>query len=390
MKFFFILLFTQLAFAQEDLLKRLVEIDSGTSQIENVDRVQDVIKSHLDELGFKTTYEVNPLGPTKSGKLLIGILQGETSDFITFITHADTVFEKNSGFSGYHVEGDSARGPGVIDDKGGLVVALDGLRQYLSSHKKPHYSLRFISSPSEETGSEGFIEDFKKISLATKLVLGFEPSLDDGSIVESRRGNRWYLISITGREAHAGRDHKKGINACLDLANKISKISSFTDYAKDVTVSIGRIEGGQDKYNVVCGFAQAKIDTRFSSIEQRDILQKKIDQVISGPAVHSALDDVAASVKIETANDCPPFSVSPESQKFIHAYQDAVFSVEKVKSKSVKSPGSADSNNFSRPGVAIIDGLGPTGGGMHTKEEHLALSSLKTRAEALAKFLESL
>lgn len=381
--------FVQAQDTPAELLKKIVDIDSGTSQIENVNRVQAVIQTQLDAMGFTTTLKVNPLGESTSGKLLIGTLPGVSPDFITFITHADTVFEKDSGFTGYHFDKDTARGPGVIDDKGGVVVALTGLRDYLSAHPKPHYSLRFISSPSEETGSAGFVDDFKAYSLKSKLVLGFEPSLDDGSIVESRRGNRWFLIRVTGREAHAGRDHKKGINACLDLANKISKISSFTDYKKDVTVSVGRIEGGQDKYNVVCGYAQAKIDTRFSDIKERDLLQKKIDQVIAGPSIRSALDHQAATVQVEIVNDSPPFTVTADSKKLIADYQKAIYQNERVQAGALRSGGSADSNNFSRPGIMIIDGLGPTGGGMHTKEEHLRVSTLESRANALTTFLEN-
>ena len=122
--------------------------------------------------------------------------------------------------------------------------------------------IRLICSPTEEIGSPGFQEFFKKQSATSEIVLGFEPSLEDGSIVESRRGNRWYHIHVHGKEGHAGRDHKHGVNAAHELAFKMVQLHQLTDYNRNLTVSVGQISGGT-KYNVICGNAEAKVDVRF-------------------------------------------------------------------------------------------------------------------------------
>jgi glutamate carboxypeptidase len=83
--------------------------------------------------------------------------------------------------------------------------------------------LRFISSPNEETGSPGFKEMLKEMSSGSFMALGFEPALDEGAIITGRKGVRWYQIDVKGRDAHAGRNHRFGVNAGVELAGKISK-----------------------------------------------------------------------------------------------------------------------------------------------------------------------
>src|SRR3546814_14182783 len=47
---------------------------------------------------------------------------------LLLIAHLDTVFEPDSPFQRFERMGDKAKGPGVGDDKGGMVVAIAALR----------------------------------------------------------------------------------------------------------------------------------------------------------------------------------------------------------------------------------------------------------------------
>lgn len=355
-------------------LKALVEINSGTANTGGVDRVQAWIAGELKKLGFEVE--------TGADRVLVGTLKGTDPRTITFLVHADTVFEPASAFKKFEFRPDglTASGPGVIDDKGGVVVALSGLKKYLAASKNK-FTLRFVSTPAEESGSPGLDDRFKNFSEDTWILLGFEPGLDDGSVVNQRRGNRWYKITSLGKEAHAGRAHKDGRNACVDLAAKLAKISTFTDYARNVTVSVGHMTGGQDKFNIVCGSAEAKVDTRFASVKERDRLHQKITAVLKEKVV----DGVTTTFEI--ANDSTPFSANKKSEPLIAKYLEAIQSVEGRAVKATLSGGAGDTNGFSRPGLVILDGLGPYGGKMHTEGEFITLSSLETRAEALSRFL---
>jgi glutamate carboxypeptidase len=362
-----------------DLVKSLqhyVEINSGTANEKGVDKVQSLLMAELKSMGFEIEEEKN--------RLLVARLKGETDKSITFLVHADTVFEPTSKFQKLTlISGGRAVGPGVIDEKGGIVVALEGIRRFLKEGPSP-YNLVFVSSPSEEIGSPGLKKQFEKLALNSWIVLGFEPSLDNGSIVHSRRGSRWYHIVVTGKESHSGRAHKDGINACNELSHKIAEISKLTDYSKNVTVSVGHMEGGQDKYNVVCGEAEAKLDTRFSTLKDRDRLHAKIEKILRHEYVKGA------KTTFEIVDDTPPLPAVAHAKKYFDEYVKIINGIEHGSIAAEMSGGGADTSFFGRPGLIILDGLGALGGKMHSEIEFVNLSSLSTRAEALYQFLLSL
>ena len=157
------------------LLKELVDINSGSKNIIGVKTVQTRVETELKQLGFSTSYIENPKG--QSAPMLVGILKGKQSDrYVTLITHADTVFEPESGFLKFSESADSSQllGPGVGDDKGGIVIALAGLRKLLQGGDKLLFSVRFVVSPNEEVGSPGYEETFKSFGKDSVMALGFE------------------------------------------------------------------------------------------------------------------------------------------------------------------------------------------------------------------------
>ncbi len=371
-------------------LKELVDIPSGSNQAANVSRVQDQVEKRLQKLGFKIDRQKDPSG--KDGDLILATLNGKEDKFITLIVHTDTVFEPEANFEGFKISDDKlwASGPGVIDNKGGVVVLLRGLEEFLKNIPLPRYSLRVLSSPSEEIGSPAFVKNFKSYGEDSRLVLSFEPSLDDGSIVTSRRGNRWFHFKTKGREAHAGRAFKEGVNACTEMSRLAGKISALTNFSKDLTLNIGRLSGGQDKYNIVCGMAEMKVDTRFSSLRVRDEMQKSIDKILKESNQRQLKKGIKDATTFEIVDDSPPYSPEKETPKLVSLYTKQIFEVEKKSVVASRSGASADANYLARPDLVILDGLGPTGRDMHTNKEAVYLPSLETRAQAFTKFMIAL
>lgn len=361
------------AFATDFLsqLRFLAEIDTETGKANGISTTQNWIASQLRELSFEVTIDNNGL--------LVAERKGTSPKIVTLLTHVDTVLAAKP----LAVEGKVVKGSGVIDAKGGVLVAIEGLRRYLKDRNSA-FGLRFVSSSSEEIGSPKLIESFRSLSKSTWLVLGFEPALDSGSIVTSRRGNRWYKITVTGKESHAGRAHREGINACRELAIKLEKLSKLTDYGRDVTVSIGHFEGGKDKYNVVCGHAEAKVDIRFSTIKESARMKTEVERILR------TADIKGSTTTFEVVDDLPPFSATKESKKVADLYLKGAASIEGRPIEATNSGGGADSNFFARDGLMILDGLGPYGGRMHTEDEFLHLPSMESRSEALARFLRVL
>ncbi len=371
----------------------MIAIDSLTKDRDGVERVQRIVARELTQFGFDCRFEKNPDDKIMSAEILIATLIGKSKRTITFVSHADTVLDSSIvGSFRRAADGVHATGSGAIDNKGGLAVALAGLKRYLESAKsrgeRPHFSLRFVSSPNEEGGSTGFHPLFRSCADDSALVLGFEPALDNGSIVESRRGNRWYQFIVRGQEAHAGRCKGEQINAAHDLAIKIAKLHKLNDQKAGLAVNVGQIQGGRDRFNVVCGEASAKIDARFASFESRDKLHRKIEKILLTPRVFSTTTGRAAESSFTVEDDCPPFSATSASRALLKFYLKTINKIEGRPILAEKAGGAGDVNYMSRKGVIVLDGLGPIGGKMHTADEFIYLPSLSTRAVTLSAFLD--
>lgn len=371
--------------SETDFLRHLVSQSSGTPEIEGVRKVEQVVAEELKKIGF-TIEEFSADNPEIKSKQFVATRKGRENKFVTFVTHADTVFDNSNQFA---VSADQTRitGPGVGDDKGGLTVALFALRQFLEKNPNLRYSLRFVISPSEETGSVGFRNRLRQFSEDSALILGMEPALADGSIIKARKGVQWYQIEVTGKEAHAGVNPEEGVNACHQLAKSVDQIVALNDYKSGNTLNVGHFEGGKDKFNIVCGHAEAKIDFRFVDNKSKDLIQKKIENILKKDLIHSKNSKEVAKIEEKIITEVPPFAISPASQKMIEQYLKIIRKIEQRPVSAVLTGGAADLNYMSAGSALMLDGLGPVGGGYHTKDEYIELSSLESRTEALVQLL---
>jgi glutamate carboxypeptidase len=417
----------------EALLNKMILIDSPTTYFSGVNKMQELVATELSHLGFQISWVAagsptsalqspqnlklnsKKSSPPKSSRkkeaeksrkdseetprLLHAWYQSPNhrpnhspNSWITFVSHSDTVLSQNE-FADFQPRPKAlkAYGSGVIDNKGGLTVALRALQLLFARSLKQKIpfaeSIRFICSPNEEAGSTGFHSHFNHWGKSSKLVLGFEPALDSGAIIDTRRGNRWYDIKVVGREAHAGRCRGEELNAWHELAPKLVALSKLADTAKGVSCNITQASGGRGPFNVVPGEANAKLDVRFRTFADRDALHRNIRKILDRPLVRSKILRDYTNTSWTLADDCPPFSKSQKSLPYIRALLKEISKTDSKKAHSAAGGGAGDVNHFSHPDTAVIDGLGPVGGGMHTLNEFVQLSSLKTRPEAIANFL---
>lgn len=375
-----------LAVAELELLKKFTALDTQTLNREGVKKAQDLVSGILEELGFKQ----KAISEDKRfSHLILAERAGRSGKFITLVTHTDTVLGNDQPFI-MDLKAGLVHGSGVIDNKGGVVVGLSALRRFLRAYPKTEYGLRFVCSPNEEMGSIGFTETFRELGADTLVGMGLEPALDNGSIIHQRRGNRWYDVTLTGVEAHAGRSYGEHGNAAHDMAYKIYKLSKLTNYRKHLSVNIGHIDAGKDKHNIICGFANAKLDVRFPDLESRDYLHRKIEKILASPSDKNlcGLENITSSYKI--VDDCPPFSLTRKSKRLARTYAAVVSQLESRKVYSQPAGGAGDVNYLSTGENFILDGLGPVGGYMHTNREFLSVDTLVTRSKALARILHHL
>jgi glutamate carboxypeptidase len=388
----------------EYFLKRLVDCPSPTTNQSQVRTTHSLLAEELLGLGFGIQWLRDPSGKTDDllvaeKPAVIGPLVPHR--FITFVSHIDTVLSPaESGPLRVDSKG-RLLGAGIIDNKGGLAVLLESLRLFLSENPNHLLGLRVVSSPDEENGSSAWHSIYREIGKESVAVLGFEPALEDGSIITSRRGNRWYDVHLMGIEAHAGRCRGEELNAAHESALMISDLLSSTHRLQKqfpcspglgVSLHVGHIEGGRNRHNVVCGKVDLKIDTRFSTFEQRDQLHQEVIRIIERKYQTNAKgEQISRSWQI--VDDCPPFFSGSEnaSAQMVDLLLREIKSCEpQANVQAFQAGGAGDVNHMSRPGLLILDGLGPIGGKMHTTEEYLVRESLDSRSRALANWYPAL
>jgi glutamate carboxypeptidase len=132
---------------------------------------------------------------------------------------------------------------------------------------------------------------------------------------------------------------------------------------------------------VIPSEAIAKIDVRYDTNLLRDELHTKILDLIEN---HSRTDQLAWKL----ADDCPAMSFNPESEPIAKKLLESIRKIESRSVSYVPASGSSDSNFLYRPGIPMIDGLGPVGSGLHTENETLEVSTLESRASAIFEVIQ--
>ena len=105
------------------LWKDMVNLESGTREKEKVDRLAERLKVEFEKAGLNC--RLVDVGP-QNGKTLVGVLGAERSGKpVIFSGHMDTVFSTGTfGDNPFRIEDGKAFGPGVLDMKGGIIIAL--------------------------------------------------------------------------------------------------------------------------------------------------------------------------------------------------------------------------------------------------------------------------
>jgi len=186
------------------LLERLVNINSGTMNFAGVRQVSDVLRAQFDALGFKTRW-VEGAAFNRAGHLVAE--HPGPGPKILLIGHLDTVFEPSSPFQKFERVNDStARGPGVIDMKGGDVILLYALRALGDAGQLDKMNVTVVFDGDEEESGrpvEAARRALVDAATGARYALGFEDGAGDPkTAVISRRSAGSWNLKTTGNPAH--------------------------------------------------------------------------------------------------------------------------------------------------------------------------------------------
>jgi glutamate carboxypeptidase len=212
-----------------------------------------------------------------------------------------------------------------------------------------------------------------------KYVLVTEPARPKGEVVTGRRGTARYQVVAHGRPSHSGSFHQAGRSAIREMARQILAIEERTDYGRDITFNVGRIEGGTTA-NTVPEFCTAQVDLRIAEMADFEEMN----------AFMMSLSPVDADVKLTVTGQLnrPPYKKTAGIQAlFEHAKglaDELGFEL-----KDIATGGGSD-GSFLAGKIPTLDGLGVGGADAHTLVEHLTISSLHPRLGLMRRLMETL
>ncbi|WP_421996158.1 M20/M25/M40 family metallo-hydrolase [Reyranella sp.] len=359
-------------------IRRWAAVESPSVTPEAVMRMFDLAEADFRAAGAAIERTEAPSGAPVMRAAFAGRGEGPG---ILVLGHLDTVHPVGTLADGLplRVEGDRLYGPGVLDMKGGICLALHALKRLRAEGGDTPLPVTFLMIPDEELGSPATRALIEAEARRHRYVLVPEPARQ-GKVITGRHAFARYRLTTRGRPAHAGADNRAGRSAIRAMARLVETIESATDMDRLVSFSVGVIRGGVF-VNVVPIECTAEVLCVASSADNLAF----VHDFMAGLA--SPVEGV--TLEIERGAERPLFEPSPGTLQLYRRAADAAAEIGFGLEHGTFGGGS-DGNFTGALGIPTLDGLGAVGAGVHTLDEHLLISELAPRARLFAALLTGL
>ncbi len=351
-------------------LRELVEVESPSEDKAAVDRAGELVVRWAEELGAKVkrhrqkafgdVLEVR-FGPARSAKgrvLLLG--------------HLDTVWPMGTLAKMPWREADGKLwGPGVVDMKAGVVMALEAIAVLKELGEERPVTLLLVSE--EEVGSPVSRGITERLAAECEAVLVLEPA-QELAYKTARKGVGQFELRVEGVASHAGVDFGRGHSAVREMARLVEKVSGFTDLSRGLTVNVGVIAGGT-RSNVVAAECVAEVDVRIAKAGDA----VRVERMFRGLRV----TDKACRLTVSGGINRPPMERKAGTVRLFRLAKKLAGEMG-VKLEEAATGGGSDGNFTAAMGVATLDGMGAVGGGAHAAHEHVVMGHLVERTALIA------
>ncbi|MEO8737124.1 MAG: M20 family metallopeptidase [Edaphobacter sp.] len=302
---------------------------------------------------------------------------GSSCKPILLLGHIDTVWPlgtlKNMG---WREERGRYWGPGVLDMKAGVVMALAAV-SVLQELNIAH-SVTLLLNSDEEVGSPVSRPITEKLALKSSAVFVLEPA-QGLAYKTARKGVGQYNLRVTGVAAHSGVDFESGHSAILELAKLVQTISNFTDLGVQRTVNCGVFAGGT-RSNVVAQSAYAEIDVRIAKASDAARVEKLFRNL--------KVSDPHCKLEITGGINRPPMERRAGTIALFKKARRLAVELG-FELNEAATGGGSDGNFTAALGVPTLDGMGAVGEGAHAAHEHVVIEHLVPRTALLAAMIAS-
>ena len=369
------------AFDAEEIVAGIAEwaaIESPSFDVAAVNQMMDLAQSAMVRLG--ATVERMP-GAKGFGDVVCARFRWGEGPGILVLGHLDTVHLVGTlaRMLAVRRDGDRLYGPGVLDMKGGMYLAVHAIEKVIERRERLNLPVTFMFIPDEEIGSPSTRALIEAEAHAHRYVLVPEPGKPD-KFVTGRHAFLRYKLHTYGKPAHAGVAKGIGRSAISVMAQLIAQVEGFSDVEREVTYRVGNVNGG-DFVNVVPTECHAEVLCVAPTPAAFEEVKSRMGSLVSL--------DPEVRLEVEPGPIRPLFTMHEASRDLFEVAQRVAREVG-LDLDHGQFGGGSDGNFTGALGIPTLDGLGVCGDGVHTKQEHLLVSSLVPRARLMAGLFEAL
>jgi len=385
------------------LLARVVDINSGTMNLDGVRAVGDVFRVELERLGFVVEW-IDQSAVGRAGHLIARHPGPDPK--LLLIGHLDTVFERDNPFQRFErVDAASARGPGVMDMKGGDVIMLQALRALDAAGELRSMNIVVaLMGDEEEPGHPRAVARAPLVEAATgaAAAIGFENGDGDPQhAITARRGTTSWELRVSARSGHSSQifSEELGAGAVFEAARIIDAFRTRLASEPHLTFNPGLIVGGTaadvdaagahgssaGKNNVIASDVRVVGDLRALTVEQfahaRQVMTEIVRESLPGARATIAFDE-----------GYPPLAPAEGNESLLAIYGQASrdLGFPAVTAVSPDRAGAADVSFVASQVPRVLDAIGMKGHDDHSASETADLSSLPVQAKRAAVLLHRL
>ena len=365
---------------QVKLLEQIVNIDSGSGNVDGGAKIQAILAERLKAIG--ATVEVTPAESPDYAPNLVATLTGKGKGRVLLIGHIDTVFEAGEAAKRpFRIEGSVAHGPGVMDEKGGVVTGVTAL-ELISKLKFTDFArITLLLETSEEKGSKGTRKLIDKLVHEHDLELNLEPEATD-TVTVWRKSSGDLKITVHGRPAHAGMEPQAGRNAAMELIHQINLMNqAFPRSGDHITLNLTLLKAGS-RSNIIPDYAEATMNARGRTLDE-------MASIGAAARANAKTTEIpGTTVEVDFDSSFPPLVQNDRVTAV--AQTAAKFQAELGRKLELGGNGGASESALAdAAGISALDGVGSTGAGAHTPDETIDLGSVTPRLYVLTRLIQT-
>jgi glutamate carboxypeptidase len=374
-----------------DTLRELVSIESGSSDVEGLDRIAEVIAGRLRALGGEVEFVDPPANmirfentPPKTGKAVVGRFRGSGTRRILLLAHMDTVYLRGMlAKQPFRIDGDRAYGLGIADDKHGVALILHAVSLLNALNARDYGLLTVLINGDEEVSSAGSRTLITRLGSEHDLVLSCEGAGQEDAIRLTTAGIAAVQLKVTGRASHAGGAPEQGRNALYELSHQILQTRDLSNPVTGVKMNWTLANAGSAR-NVIPADARATADVRVLRVADYDGIERQVRDRIR----NQLIPDTRVELVFERTR--PPLEATPAGRAVAAHAQRIYAEIGKRLEVQSTAPGGGTDAAFAalQTKAAVIEGFGLRGFGAHSNDaEYVEIPSIESRLYLLVRLI---